>query len=501
MLGKEDIRQIRERGSDPENIKKQLQRFKEGFPYARLKAPATLGNGISTYSEKEKEEIAAYFDARKGSYEICRFVPASGAATRMFKALYAMRDALEGKSVEQQQAYLVTDDTAKQFFNDLNQYPFYSDLPLEEHASPLDMLDLLLTEKGLDYGMLPKGLLKFHSHKGATRTAFEEHLHEAAKILLPETIINIHFTVSEAHLDGFKSLEKEIVPKIQKQYGVTFRISYSFQKKETDTIAVDMQNAPFRDEQGSLVFRPGGHGALLGNLEDIEGDLLFINNIDNVSPERNSVNRVLHKKVLAGRLMQVRDRVFELLKQLNTEVTDEATETAVQWLNEVAYTVIPGDFNGKSRQEKATWLREQLNRPVRVCGMVRNEGEPGGGPFFTEDTNGDITLQIVESSQVDTGDPGQNALFSKATHFNPVDIVCSTRDRHGNNYNLSEYIDEETGFISEKSVMGKALKALELPGLWNGSMAGWITLFVEIPASTFTPVKTVFDLMRPAHRE
>ena len=501
MLGKEDIRQIRERGSDPENIKKQLQRFKEGFPYARLKAPATVGNGISAYDEKEKEEIAAYFDARKGSYEICRFVPASGAATRMFKALYAIRDALEGKSVEQQQAYLLTDDTAKQFFNDLNQYPFYPDLPVEEHASPMDVLEMLLTEKGLNYGMLPKGLLKFHAHKGATRTAFEEHLHEAALIMLPEKIINIHFTVSEEHINGVRGIEREIVPQLQEQYGVTFRISYSFQKKETDTIAVDMDNVPFRDEAGSLVFRPGGHGALLGNLEDIEGDLLFINNIDNVSPERNSVNRVLHKKVLAGRLMQVRDRVFELLEQLATEVTDEVIDSAAQWLKEVACTVIPGDFSEKSRQEKATWLREKLNRPVRVCGMVRNEGEPGGGPFFMEDTNGNTGLQIVESSQVDTEDAGQKALFSQASHFNPVDIVCSTRDRHGNNYNLSEYIDEETGFISEKSVMGKALKALELPGLWNGSMAGWFTLFVEIPASTFTPVKTVFDLMRPAHRE
>ncbi len=501
MLSKEDIRQIRERGSDPGIIKKQLQRFREGFPYARLKAPATVGNGISAYVEKEKEEIAAYFDARKGSYEICRFVPASGAATRMFKALYAMRDALEGKSVEQQQAYLLTDDAAKQFFNDLNLYPFYPDLPVEEHASPLDILDMLLTEKGLNYGMLPKGLLKFHSYKGATRTAFEEHLHEAAQILLPESTINVHFTVSEEHLDGFKSLEKEIVPRIQKQYGVTFRISYSFQKKETDTIAVDLQNAPFRNEKDSLVFRPGGHGALLENLGDIERDLLFINNIDNVSPGRNSVNRVLHKKVLAGRLLQVRDQVFELLGQLDTEVTDEVIETVATWLKEVAWTVMPVDFSGKSRQEKAAWLREKLNRPVRVCGMVRNEGEPGGGPFFMEDRNGITTLQIVESSQVDTDDAGQHALFNKASHFNPVDIVCSTRDRHGNNYNLSEYVDEETGFIAEKSVKGKALKALELPGLWNGAMAGWITLFVEIPASTFTPVKTVFDLMRPAHRE
>lgn len=501
MLGKEDIRQIRERGSDPENIKKQLQRFKEGFPYARLKAPATVGNGISAYDEKEKEEIAAYFDARKGSYEMCRFVPASGAATRMFKALYAIRDALEGKSVEQQQAYLLTDDTAKQFFNDLNQYPFYPDLPVEEHASPLDVLDMLLTEKGLNYGMLPKGLLKFHAHKGATRTAFEEHLHEAALIMLPEKIINIHFTVSEEHINGFRGLEREIVPQLQEQYGAAFRISYSFQKKETDTIAVDLDNVPFRDEAGSLIFRPGGHGALLGNLEDIEGDLLFINNIDNVSPERNSVNRVLHKKVLAGRLLQVRDRVFELLEELDTKVTDEVIDSATQWLKEVACALIPGDFSGKSRQEKATWLRQHLNRPVRICGMVRNEGEPGGGPFFMEDTNGNTALQIVESSQVDTEDAGQQALFSQASHFNPVDIVCSIRDRHGNKYNLSEYIDEETGFISEKSVRGNALKALELPGLWNGSMAGWMTLFAEIPASTFTPVKTVFDLLRPAHRE
>lgn len=501
MFSTEDIRQIRERGSDPQIVEKQLQRFREGFPYARLKAPASEGNGISVYSEHEKMEIAAIFDARKDELDICRFVPASGAATRMFKALYAIRDHLEGKSPGEQQAWLLTDATAKQFFNEMDRYPFWTDLPVGKDASPLELLDSLLTDKGLDYGMLPKALLKFHSYRRTTRTAFEEHLHEAVQILLPAKRVDVHFTVSQEHLEGFKSLEKEVVSRLEEQYGVHFRITYSFQKKETDTIAADMNNAPFRDEAGKLVFRPGGHGALLGNLGDIDSDLLFINNIDNVSPARNSDNRVLHKKVLAGRLLQERERVFALLDQLEGEGSDKVTDAAVQWLSEVAHAEIPADFPVKTHSEKEEWLRTRLDRPIRVCGMVRNEGEPGGGPFFMEDTLGNTALQIVESSQVELENETQKALFSDASHFNPVDIVCSTRDRQEKTYRLSEFVDEETGFISRKSVKGKDLKALELPGLWNGSMAGWITLFVEIPGSAFTPVKTVFDLLREAHRE
>ena len=501
MLTREDIDQIRGRGSDPRTVEKQLERFQKGFPYARLKTPASVGTGISVFSDTEKKEIAAYFDTSKDAHSICRFVPASGAATRMFKDLFAMRSALEDKSVAEQQSFLLSDDTAKRFFNDLDRYPFYADLPSEEHASPLDTLDLLLTKKGLDYGMLPKGLLKFHTHKGQTRTAFEEHLHEAARIMLPGKTVRVHFTVSEEHLEGFKSLEKKILPKLREQYGVRFAVDYSFQKRETDTIAVDMNNAPFRDEQGALVFRPGGHGALLQNLEEIESEVVMINNIDNVSPERNSTNRVLHKKVLAGRLLQAREQVFGLLDKLESELSEEAADAAAQWLRKVAFTVFPDDFSLKSLHERAAWLREMLDRPVRVCGMVRNEGEPGGGPFYVEDTQGNTALQIVESSQVDPGDDAQQELFRKASHFNPVDIVCSIMDRHGNKYNLSGYADEETGFISKKSMQGKELKALELPGLWNGSMARWITLFVEIPGSTFTPVKTIFDLLREDHRE
>ncbi|MDF1571644.1 MAG: DUF4301 family protein [Bacteroidales bacterium] len=501
MLFREDIDQIRDRGSDLRTLEKQLERFQKGFPYARLKAPASVGNGISAFTDTEKKEIADYFDTSKRAYNICRFVPASGAATRMFKDLFALRSALEGKSVEEQQSFLLSDATAKQFFNDLDRYPFYADLPAEEHASPLDVLDLLLTQKGLDYGMLPKGLLKFHTHKGRTRTAFEEHLHEAAHIMLPGKTVKVHFTVSEEHLDGFKSLEKKIVPKLREQYGVRFVVSYSFQKKETDTIAVDMTNAPFRDEQGALVFRPGGHGALLQNLWDIDSEVLLINNIDNVSPERTSANRVLHKKVLAGTLLQAREKVFGLLDQLEDTLSEEVADAAARWLREVAFTVFPDDFSQKSLPERAAWLREVLDRPLRVCGMVRNEGEPGGGPFYVEDTQGNTALQIVESSQVDPDDATQQELFRKASHFNPVDIVCSTIDRHGKKYRLPEFTDEETGFISKKSVRGKELKALELPGLWNGSMARWITLFVEVPGSTFTPVKTIFDLLREDHRE
>ena len=349
--------------------------------------------------------------------------------------------------------------------------------------------------------MLPKGMLKFHVQGEISRTAFEEHLHEAARIILPAKDVMVHFTVSEEHLDGFRKTEKELVPQLQDRYGVTYRISYSFQKKETDTIAVDPGNTPFRDENGNLVFRPGGHGALLENLNVLDNDLLFINNIDNVSPDRNSKNRVLHKKVLAGTLLQVRDQLFRLIDQLEQYPSRDEIQRAEKWLTEVANFEIPEDYFTLSEGEKLDWLLSGLDRPIRVCGMVKNEGEPGGGPYFVKDTRGITSLQIVESSQVDHGDLEQEEIFQKASHFNPVDIVCSVRNRKGDRYDLTVYVDQETGFVSHKSVKGKDLKALELPGLWNGSMSGWITIFVEIPGSTFTPVKTIFDLLRKEHRD
>ncbi len=500
MLEKQDLQQIRDRGSDPAHVMVQLERFNRGFPFAEIVEPASLSRGISAFSDEEKADLAAYYDQNTAAYDICRFVPASGAATRMFKTLFSLKDKFQGRSKEEQQHLAASDKEAQQFFGSLAAYPFYGDLSLSGEEAPAELLEMVLDEKGLNYGLLPKGLLKFHQYGAESRTAFEEHLHEAARMVGPDMEVNLHFTVSEEHLEGFLALEKALVPGLEKQYSVRFHISYSFQKPETDTIAVDMENRPFRDDEGKLVFRPGGHGALLDNLNELQYEIVFINNIDNISPDRNSDQRVLHKKMLGGLLMRLLEETGEMVAELKETPGDDDVATAAAWLQGRACVELPTFFQSMGREEQVAWLISMLDRPLRVCGMVRNEGEPGGGPFFVRNTDGEISLQIVEPSQVDTTIETQRALFRKSSHFNPVDLVCSLRSTGGTSFDLRRYVDPDTGFISEKSMKGRELKALELPGLWNGSMADWITVFAEIPAATFTPVKTVFDLVRPAHR-
>jgi hypothetical protein len=501
LFSKEDLRQIVDRGSDPVVIHQQVERFKAGFPFAELVEPATPTGGITSLGEEEKAELIDYFDRHRKGQDICRFVPASGAATRMFKSLFALSDVLREKSDNEQQDFISTDQVGRSFFNSLEEFPFYHDLSLSGNESPLEVLDRLLMEKGLNYGLLPKGMLKFHHYGEHSRTAFEEHLHEAARLSESGEEVKLHFTVSEEHLKGFKKLEKMLVPKLEERYRVTFLISYSFQKAVTDTIAVDLQNSPFRDEKGKLVFRPGGHGALLQNLNDLSHDIVFINNIDNVSPDRNSELRVLHKKMLGGVLLDVRNEAWELLSGLNTGAESAVITAAEKWLQETASRELPDSYADWDIEERRSWLINMIDRPVRVCGMVRNEGEPGGGPFFAKNSEGEVSLQIVESSQVDFADEQQSSIFEGSTHFNPVDMVCSLKNYAGDSFDLTQFVDSHTGFISKKSVRGKELKALELPGLWNGSMAGWITVFIEVPGETFTPVKTIFDLVRPEHKE
>ncbi len=500
MLDKQDIQQIRDRGSDPKQVMAQLERFTRGFPFAEIIEPASPSRGISVFSDEEKADLAAYYDQNVAAYDICRFVPASGAATRMFKALFSLKEKFRGRSSEEQQLIVESDKEAQQFFGSLSAYPFYVDLSLSGSETPLELLEKLLDEKGLNYGLLPKGLLKFHQYGAESRTAYEEHLHEAARMAGPEMDVNLHFTVSEEHLQGFRHLEKALVPDIEKHYNVKLHISYSFQKPETDTIAVDMENRPFRDDEGKLVFRPGGHGALLDNLNDLEHEIVFINNIDNISPDSNSDQRILHKKMLGGLLMRMLEETGDMLAELSNTPDDGAIAAAAAWLQGKVCIELPTSYSMMGREERVAWLISMLDRPLRVCGMVRNEGEPGGGPFFIRNAEGKTSLQIVEPSQVDISLEAQLALFRKSSHFNPVDLACSLKSTSGASFDLSRYVDPDTGFISGKSMKGRDLKALELPGLWNGSMAEWITIFAEIPATTFTPVKTVFDLVRPTHR-
>jgi hypothetical protein len=356
----------------------------------------------------------------------------------------------------------------------------------------------------LQYGSKPKGLLKFHKYSESDRrTAFEEHVREAIKYCEGhDGIVRIHLTVSPDHLDGFQTEAARILPKIEQERGVSIDLSFSFQKPETDTLAVDPDNEPFRKADGTLLFRPGGHGALIRNLDALDGDLVFVSNIDNVAPDRLKNLRVKQKQVLGGVLLEVRSKIFYFLQQLGGDEKAEKSrlDSIVSYLHERLGIAIPEMLESWDVNEMKKWLIATMNRPIRICGMVHNEGEPGGGPFYVRNESGEVSLQIVESSQIDLNNKEKADIVAGSSHFNPVDLVCSLRDYRGEKFNLRNFVDPNTGFISEKSEGGRSLKALELPGLWNGSMAGWLTLFVDVPVETFSPVKTVFDLARKEHR-
>ena len=422
----------------------------------------------------------------------------------MFKSLFSAWDELEGRSREEQERYIDARPEIRDFFSTLTQYPFYEDLKLEEDPSPADILSQILGEEGLDYGNKPKGLLKFHKYGPAERrTAFEEHVLEAARYCPDKDgNLRLHLTVSPDHLDGFQTEAARVIAQLENKSEVNIDLSFSFQKSETDTLAVNLQNEPFRKADGTLLFRPGGHGALIQNLDALDSEILFISNIDNVAPDRLKEKRILYKEILGGVMLEVRSRLFYYLKLLtgNERVEKTKLDSMVSYLHERLGLAIPDGLNEWDASDLELWLTATMNRPIRVCGMVKNEGEPGGGPFYVKSESGEISLQIVESSQIDLDHPGKAALVKQSTHFNPVDLVCSIRDFTGSKFKLGEFVDHNTGFISEKSMEGKTLKALELPGLWNGAMANWLTLFVEVPVETFTPVKTVFDLMREEHR-
>jgi hypothetical protein len=504
MFTQKDLHQIAEKGTSIDEINRQINYFHQGFPPADITNPATPGKGLFCLTEGDERHFKDVFRNNAPDFRIIRFIPASGAATRMFKSLYSALENLEGKSSKEQELWISKDPELKDFFEQLGQYPFFEDLDPDQARSPFELLRSLLEEEGLNYGHKPKGLLKFHKYSPEDRrSSFEEHIREA--ILYcgnREGEVRIHLTVSPAHLDGFQTEAARVLPLVQRETGLHIDLSFSFQKPETDTIAVDPDNAPFRNPDGSLLFRPGGHGALIRNLDALDSDILFISNIDNVAPDRLKETRVKYKQVLGGVLIEIRSKIFYYLQQLHGEQKVEKTrlDSMVSYLHERLGIAIPdmlAHWDGKQLKE---WLIHTMDRPIRVCGMVKNEGEPGGGPFYVRSESGEVSLQIVESSQIDLKDPEKAALVRQSTHFNPVDLVCSTRDYRGNKFNLSRYVDHNTGFISEKSLGGKTLKALELPGLWNGSMAHWLTLFVEVPIETFSPVKTVFDLLREEHR-
>ena len=484
-------------------VQLQLESFKQGFPFLSLVGPATPARGIQVWEETQVQHYQSYFQRKAAELDIVKFVPASGAASRMFKDLFS---------------FLETDgDLAKygftqKFIESLQKFAFYQDLEVvlqqkgESIASLLEkkeykkLVAALLTETGLNYGNLPKGLLKFHAYSDANRCPAEEHLIEGIQYGVGKNKqVQIHFTVSPEHEEGFVKEISQHLPRLQEQAGLAFTLSYSHQKKSTDTIAVDEANEPFLEEDGSLLFRPAGHGALLENLNEVAADLIFIKNIDNVVPDRLKPVTKSYKMALAGLLLEVQARVFEALKALE-EVSSQSVSKAQEVYVSDLGGINPQTLQGASLTEQAAFFQAKLNRPIRVCGMVKNTGEPGGGPFWIHEKDGTQSLQILETAQIDLNDSESKQHFQASTHFNPVDLVCGTRDYRGQAFDLLQFRDMDTGFITEKSKSGKVLKALELPGLWNGAMAHWNTLFVEVPLITFNPVKTINDLLCEEHQ-
>lgn len=507
MLTHEDKELLAKKGISEEKIAEQLACFEKGFPYLKLSAAASVENGgIMKAEDKDFERYLAAWDAYKdGDKKIVKFVPASGAASRMFKNMFEFLGADYDKP---------TTDFEKKFFDHIHDFAFYNDLNAACMDNTGKNIDALLSEQnykaivsnlleaaGLNYGALPKGLLKFHRYADGVRTPLEEHLVEGALYAAGKTgEVNVHFTVSTEHRALFEKLVAAKVGEYEAKYGTKFHISFSEQKPSTDTVAADMDNKPFRDKDGKLLFRPGGHGALIENLNDLDADIVFIKNIDNVVPDRLKADTVTYKKLLAGVLVTLQKQAFEYLELLDSgHYSHEQLETIIRFVQQ-QLRCRRTDLKELEDADLVIYLRKKLNRPMRVCGMVKNVGEPGGGPFLAYNPDGTISLQILESSQIDMNDPEKKAMFEKGTHFNPVDLVCAIRDYKGRKFNLLEHVDKATGFISYKSKNGKDLKALELPGLWNGSMSDWNTVFVEVPLSTFNPVKTVNDLLREQHQ-
>lgn len=492
MFSKEDIEFLRQRGSTPEAVETQFRYFETGFDFANLQCAATIGKGIAQLSESEKNALLDGYAQLTENQRLMKFVPASGAASRMFKEAYSYLEADDEK----------TKDAAIRQLHALPKLALYADLKeaMAKDGLSLDaeiekdnfkvVFEYLLTEKGLNYGNKPKAVLKFHRCGDECRTALEEHMVEAANYArCADGTCHLHFTVSPQHLPLFQELVAKVQPVYEARFGVRYDITFSTQLAATDTLAATLDNQPFRDNQGNLLFRPGGHGALIQNLNQLHADVVFVKNIDNVFDDSHLADTVTYKKLLAAYLLTLQKRIFEyvsLLKKGN--VPNDKLIEIQQFAEEKLF------INFNQGTVSANELLTKLSRPLRVCGMVKNEGEPGGGPYWVKNSKGECSWQIVESSQINQQDAEQKAIMMNSTHFNPVDLVCSFKTADGGYYPLLDFVDPETGFISSKSYEGRPLKAMELPGLWNGAMAHWITVFVEVPLTTFHPVKTLRDL-------
>ncbi len=505
MLTQQDLQQLAQKGITPEQINIQLDEFKTGFPFLRLEAAAAVGKGIVAPAEDERKcFIEAWNNYKAEGKKIVKFVPASGAASRMFKDMFAFLNA---------DYDVPTTKFEQQYFDNIEKFAFYEALDaacLKNEGKGIKQLMAdgnykavvanMLQPSGLNYGQLPKGMLLFHRYAEGARTPMEEHLVEGALYAASAGEANVHFTVSHEHMEFFEQKVADKKDGYAEKFGVKYNISFSEQKPSTDTVAANPDNTPFRNEDGSLLFRPGGHGALIENLNEIDADVIFIKNIDNVVPDRLKPETVEYKQLIAGVLVTLQKRAFDYLRQLESgEYNHEKLEEIIRFVQQDLCCRKP-DIKELEDAELVIYLKQKLNRPMRVCGVVKNVGEPGGGPFLTYNQDGTISLQILESSQIDKSNEEYMRMFTEGTHFNPVDLVCAVKDYEGRPFNLPDFVDKTTGFISSKSKNGKELKALELPGLWNGAMSNWNTVFVEVPLGTFNPVKTVNDLLREQHQ-
>ncbi len=495
MFTREDIQQIEGRGTSLSQVEEQIEHFRKGFPWMKIEAPATPQRGIRVLTPEEAEAAADYY--RKAEVKgKCKFVPASGAASRMFKDMFSGLEKLEAGED------LPVDAPGSKLAARIKDFAFYTEEmfgePEDSAAYRKATLRKLLKEEGLAYGSKPKGVLKFHRYADEVRTSIAEHLVEAQDYMRgTDGVCHLVVTISPEHRELFEAAVAEVLPAYEKKYGVKYDITFTYQDKATDTIAVDPDNQPFRTEDGSLLFRPAGHGALIHNLNQVESELVSIKNIDNVAHEKLLPSTSLYKQVLMGEALKLRDRIFGYLRKLDAQPSDALCDEIETFLDRELCVKLP---KAADAQARIAQLRAKLDRPIRVCGMVRNEGEPGGGPYVIVGKDGSTSLQILESVQIDKNNPAAMEAMSQATHFNPVDLVCLLRNYKGERFDLLRHVDPEAGFMSSKSYQGRELKALELPGLWNGAMSDWNTLFVEVPLETFNPVKVVLDLLRPAHQ-
>ncbi|WP_445957499.1 DUF4301 family protein [Yeosuana sp.] len=511
-FSEKDSIQIKKQGLTADLINGQIELIKSGMIYSNLVAAANIGNGILKIDKKQRLDYIKTFNKKQNQLSIVKFVPASGAATRMFKFLFQF---LEDYNFNEEsiESHLKKNKDISRFLNGLEKLPFFeevvykihelipnfNDLPYAERC--VEFVKTMLEETRLNYSYYPKGLLPFHKYGTQVSTAFEEHLLEATLYATSNNKADLHFTISEAHKKMFVGELEHIKEDIEDKTNTNFNISFSFQNKSTDTIALTSKDEIYREQDGSLLFRPSGHGALLENLNDLDYDIIFIKNIDNVVVSEHHDSISDYKKLLAGILIEAQDQAFKFLHQIETsDINDTDIDEMTKLITGKMNVVVPKDFENSNLESKLFYLKEKLNRPIRVCGMVKNEGEPGGGPFWVKDENGQISLQIVESAQIDAKNEHQVNLLKNATHFNPVDLACGVKNYKGEKFDLTQFVDPKAAFVTVKSHNGEEIKVLELPGLWNGSMAYWNTIFVEIPVSTFNPVKTVNDLLKPAHQ-